>query len=340
MKLWYRKAAWSSRKARQRLAGMDKDSIKSIAVIRHAALGDMIHTRPFLLELRRAFKNARITISVNASYSRGVPEDLVDRVHVIYRRKTRNQGIREQVKLIKSLGYHDLVFDLADTPRSRMLLALNPAKIKLGYTSYWLIEKLVMDVNIPRSDLVFEADMNLQLLNILGIKTGYPPEYGLDVEDKEVSQPYIVYFPSASVPQRYWNLESVSELISEMSKAYPDYSHYILKGIKEEEKTKSILDNIKDSKNVQPVEIDNLDETIQFIGNARLVVSNDTSIRHLAIATGTPSIGIYFGTALESTPFRYCPMWGNHDAVFEDDGSQPAATKVFESCIKLLKVNS
>jgi len=340
MKLWYRKAAWSTRKARQRLANMDKDSIRSIAVIRHAALGDMIHTRPFLIELRRAFKNARITISVNASYSRGVPEDLVDRVHVIYRRKTKKQGIREQFRLIKSLGYHDLVFDLADSPRSRMLLALNPAKIKLGYTSYWLIEKLVLDVNVPRSDLVFEADMNLQLLNILGIKTGYPPEYGLVVEEVQADRPYIVYFPSASVPERYWNLESVSELISEMSKAYPDHSHFILKGIKEEEKTKSILDNLKSSENVQPIEKDNLDETIQFIGNARLVVSNDTSIRHLAIATGTPSIGIYFGVALESTPFRYCPKWGNHDAIFENDGSQPPASKVFESCNRLLKEKS
>ena len=39
--------------------------------------------RPFLVEARRIFPNAFITLSIIKSFSCGLPEDLVDRVHVV-----------------------------------------------------------------------------------------------------------------------------------------------------------------------------------------------------------------------------------------------------------------
>ena len=114
MKIWYKKAAWSNRRVRAVLARTDPESVQSIAVIRHSALGDMIHTRPFLVELRRAFPNAKITISIISSYSRGVPEDLVDRIHLVHRRSSKKQNIFQEIKAIRELGYHDLMFDLCD----------------------------------------------------------------------------------------------------------------------------------------------------------------------------------------------------------------------------------
>lgn len=337
MRLWYKKAAWSSRRAGKVLAKIDPESVQSIAVIRHAALGDMIHTRPFLLDLKQAFPNAKITFSIISRYSRGTPEDLVDRVHVVHRSASRKQGIFSQIKVIRELGYHDLIFDLCDTPRSRMIAALNPAKVKLGYTSHMLIKYMMLDVNVPRSDLVFEADMNLQLLSILGIKTSYPPRYGLGNLDKQERGKYVIYFPSASDPKRFWHQDRVVELVSKMAGSFADYSHYILKGIGDEEKIDPIIECLKDVKTVESVEKDSLDDTIEFIGKADLVVSNDTSIRHLAIATGTPSVGIYFGSGLGSTPFRYWPRWGHHEAAFEIDGSQPSVENVFSCCKRLLE---
>ena len=318
------------------MARTDPESVQSIAVIRHSALGDMIHTRPFLVELRRAFPNAKITISIISSYSRGVPEDLVDRIHLVHRRSSKKQNIFQEIKAIRELGYHDLMFDLCDTPRSRVIIALNPAKAKIGFTSHWLVRTTVMDINVFRSDLVFEADMLLQLLNILGIKTSYPPDYELKTAKKVQENKNIVYFPSASDPARYWDEERVVMLITMMSSQYQDYRHYVLKGIGKEEKTDSIVDKLKTFENVEAIEIEDLSETIEFIGQASLIISNDTSIRHLAIAVGTPSVGIYFGSELGSTPFRYWPRWGSHEAAIEIDGSQPSVDNVMQCCRRLL----
>jgi hypothetical protein len=84
MKLWFKTGAWTSKKAVRVAKQIQPDDVKSVAVIRRAAAGDMVLTRPFLIELRGFFPNAKITLSLCCNYTGGVPNDLVDRVHVAY----------------------------------------------------------------------------------------------------------------------------------------------------------------------------------------------------------------------------------------------------------------
>ena len=74
MKFWFTKGAWASKRARKIIKSISADQIKKIAVIRHAALGDMVLTRAFLVEARKAFPNAEITLSVVSNYTRGCPK--------------------------------------------------------------------------------------------------------------------------------------------------------------------------------------------------------------------------------------------------------------------------
>ena len=94
MKLWFERGAWASKKGRRKAAMLRLDRVKSIAVIRHAALGDMVLVRAFLGELRRHFPNASITLSTVSNYIYGTPEDMVDRVHVIHGSDQRKAPLR------------------------------------------------------------------------------------------------------------------------------------------------------------------------------------------------------------------------------------------------------
>jgi len=60
MRLWFAKGAWASKAARERIKDIIPEQVHSIAIIRHAALGDMVLTRPFILECRRHFPNAKL----------------------------------------------------------------------------------------------------------------------------------------------------------------------------------------------------------------------------------------------------------------------------------------
>ena len=118
MKFWFTRGIWVSGRALKKVKSLSRDQVKQIAVIRHAALGDMVLTRAFLVEARKAFGNAKITLSIVSNYTRGTPEDLVDRIHVVHGSDQRDAPLTQRIKRIRELGPQDLIFDLASTPRS------------------------------------------------------------------------------------------------------------------------------------------------------------------------------------------------------------------------------
>ena len=142
MKLWLDKGVWTKKKAQQKAGNLNIEKITSIGVIKHAALGDLMLTRPFLIALRKYFPNAKITLDVSSNYTRGAPADLVDHVHVTYG-SNKKASLNQQLKNFKEFGNHDLVFDLTATTRSFMLCMLNKAGLHIGF-KHRNIQKLYM----------------------------------------------------------------------------------------------------------------------------------------------------------------------------------------------------
>lgn len=175
MKLWFERGAWASSRGRKNLESMRPESVERIAVIRHAALGDMVLVRPFLVEARRFFPNAEIVLSLVSNYTYGAPTDLVDRVHVLHGSDQKNVSISERIRKAKEMGAVDILFDLADTTRSRYLSLLSSAKIKIGFPYSPGLRNLMFDAAVPRSDYSFEALNMLDALMLLGANPAIPP---------------------------------------------------------------------------------------------------------------------------------------------------------------------
>ncbi len=337
MKLWFGNGAWASVKAVKRVQSLKPEAVGKIAVIRHAALGDMILTRPFLKEVRRCFPNAYITLSIVSNYTRGVPNDLVDSIHTLYGKDRREVSFSEQFKKARELGKQDIIFDLAATHRSFWLCLLHRSALRVGFPYHSLQRKLFYDVTVYRSDLHFETDCLLDMLNVFGFTTTYPPMFDLPGDTRPADRPYIVYFTSASTPVKCWPLERYAELIKQNAKKYVDFEHFVLKGREPWESIDGLLEHSRDRHNVQGLDCNFLDETIALIKGASLVVSNDTGIRHLAIAAGVPSVGIFF--ALQQficLPFRYWPRYGPHKIVQDIDGLIPTVAAVSQAIHELL----
>lgn len=333
MKLWFKSGAWANKKAARIASQLTPHAVRSVAVIRHAAVGDMVLTRPFLIELRRFFPNAQITLSLVTNYTRGAPLDLVDRVHVAYGSDQRGIGLKAQISRGKELGYHDLVFDLAATSRSFWLCKLTPARLKIGFPYRVLQRRLFYDIATLRSDLHFEAETMLEMLNVLGHAHEYPLRFSMSVTAAQRNKPYVVYFPSASTPDKCWPHVRFAELVERMAQRYPDHEHIVLKGIAEWETIDDIMASLAGRNNVTGLTLNDFDETVSLVKGARLLVGNDTGIRNIAIACDTPTVGIFFSTE----PFRYWPRYGGHEAAFSVDGAVPATEQVYGLCNKLLE---
>lgn len=336
MHFWFKKGAWARGKARRVIDAISAGDVRRVAVIRHAALGDMVLTRPFLVELRKAFPNAKITLSVVPAYQRGAPADLVDRIHILG--TERNGRLQISIDDLRALGPQDLLFDLASTSRSRRLTLFTPARLKFGFPyRHGFLEKRLYDVMVMRSDLVFEAETCLHMLNLIGIETKAPPDFALPVSSNGRSRPYLVYFPGASHPGKCWPAARMAELVRRMAKRYPQRDHLVLGGLQPWESAEAITEQVQ-ATNVQPVECRQLDDTITLVAHAELVVSNDTSIRHLAIAAGTATVGIFFAHGDEMPQvYRYLPRFGRHRAALAGDGTPPAVDIVQNACQTLMR---
>lgn len=331
MFLWAReKGGYSTKKARLIADKMIHDTVEKIAIIRHGAIGDLVVTRPLILELREIFPNALLTLSLVDHYQYGAPIDLVDRVHVVHKKKNgKKSTFFERIQEMKSLGEQDIIMDLADDALSMWTLLFNKAKLKVGFP-HREYRRLLFNIVLARSDFVLETENMLHFASVFGARAKHPLDYGFPHYERETENPYIVYFTSASTQHKCWPKNHFIDLIRKMSIAFPEYSHMIMDGVKAEEKVDDMIEKLGDCQNVCKQELLNLDKVYEYLGKASLVISNDTGIRNMAIAVNTPTVGIFFATGA----FRYWPREGLHEAVFTFNATVPDVDMVFDSCVQ------
>ena len=336
MKLNFRRgSAFASTKAKKYLETVSPDDIKTITVIRHAAIGDFMNIRPFLIELRVFFPNAKITLSVLRNAIYGLPEDLVDHIHIMdkydLQNKSKKTGLFYRIKQARTLPQQDIIFDLTDSTLTLLLIILSKSKLKIGY-SYRAVRRFFYDISTLRSDLVIEAHSVLHMLNLLGSHITKPENYGFENIYPKKDKKQIVYFAGASGDNKCWEKDKFRVLIDKLSDQYTDYDHIILQGIGEHEKFLEIYEPLKEKLNVSLQKVLQLDDAMQFLANSRCVVTNDTGVRNMAIAVDTPTIGIFFLTAA----FRYWPRDDKHDCVFNLDYISPDIEDVYHATTTLI----
>ncbi len=336
MKFWFTRGAWVSKKTQEKFKTIVPEDIKSIAIIRHAALGDMILTRAFIAEARKFFPNASITLSVVSNYRYGVPEDMVDRVHVAIGSDQRHVPKREQIRVAKELGYHDILFDMTVSSRSILLGLLNKSMLKVSYP-YRNWQRILYDVCVFRSDMQFEAETLLDMLRVFGANVTTPPDSHINTPALKKDKPYFVYFTTASIANKCWPVEHFASLLQKLSTQYPNHQHIILQGLAKWESVAKLMELTDAETKIKNIEVQKalpLKETFGFLKGAAVVIGNDTGIRNLAICCDTPTVGIFSSAVL----YRYWPRYGKHDAVFHADGSIPSVEDVQKSVNKIIKV--
>jgi len=328
MKTWFERGAWASSKGKTALRDIQPENVKRIAVIRHAALGDMVLVRPFLVEVRKFFPNAEIVLSLVSNYIYGAPIDLVDSVHIVQGSQEKNVSLRERIVRIKELGQVDILFDLADTTRSRYICLISKAKIKIGFPYKSLLRNLLFDLSVPRSDFTFEGEAMLHPLMLLGANPKLPLDYAWPTDvmcnSNQKSNRSIIYFPFASVNSKCWPIQNFCNLIHKVASLHPNFQHIILAGVGKHEQTNNFEYLTKVHKNVSLQPVLSLEDTTKFLARASVVVSNDTGIRNLAISLDTPTLGVFFSTV----PFRYWPRGLCHQVVFNAEGDIPSVENV------------
>lgn len=333
MKLNFRSgSAYASQKAKAYIESINPEDVNNIMIIRHAAIGDLFAMRPFLVEARKFFPNAKITLNILRTYSYGVPYDLIDDLLII-ENKDKKLTLWERIKEARKIPAQDIVFDFTDSALTNILTLFTKSKLKIGYP-YRIHRRLFYNMTVHRSDFVLETESMIHMLNFLGAKHSVPFfDYGFNMQKSIQDKPYIIYFAGASTKDKCWEEDKFSGLIIEMTMQYTNYHHVILEGIKDDEKFENIYNTTKHMPNVVKQKAMPLNETMDYLNNASIVVCNDTGIRNMAIAVNTPTVGIFNVTG----PYRYWPRNGIHEIVFNPNFTSPSINDARNCCEKILK---
>ena len=330
MKIWSWKRNWVAKHAIDKASKLDFQNVRRIAVLKHAALGDLILTRPFLITLREYFPNAEITLSVAKHYMNGLPQDLVDHVHVVHAKKN-GKGLLARLKELRGLGEQDLLFDISAVSRTFWISKLTRAKLKVGF-KHKLMHRYIYDIAVDRTGYKFEAETFMDQLHVLGLQYKWPLKFSLSAKKSPIEGHYIIYFPTASDAYKLWDFHRFASLITELQSLYPEHRHVLLAGVADWEK--KLCDKIEaliEYKN-NFLRFDGGKDTFDIVAGASLLVSNDTGIRNLAIAYHTPTVCIF----IETCPFTYAPHFDQHEIVFKIEGGQPEVEKVVDASVRIL----
>lgn len=274
-------------------------------------MGDIVHTVPMAVALRRARPDARVDWLVDRRHS-GVLDlfPVADEVIAI------EQG-RETVAIVRRLREtaYDVVIDAQGLLKSAVMARLAGGRRTIGFSREALREPAAVHfysetVAPVAADHV--ARQNLHLLRALGIDDTLieTPTRAVesDVAD-DVQQAtgwrYGVINPGAGWPNKRWPPEKFGAVAAALQKSR-GLPWVVVWGPGEESLARRVEEASSGSTMLAPPT--SLADLMALVQRAAIVVAGDTGPVHLAAAAGTPVVGLYGPT----NPARNGP-WSPED---------------------------
>lgn len=263
--------------------------MKRLLVLRLSALGDVIHTLPAVLALRERLPETKISWVVEAPYRELV--EIVGGVEAVPVRlkKWSKALIASRVDIaeaVRAMRGVNIAVDFQGLIKSAALMRLSGAPQRYGFDRDAIREKPALwfsNHRVPVDTSAHVIDQNLQLANGVtpGEKSGvarwdaFVQNSGLDEYAGSV-----VLLPGAGKPNKLWPVERFRELAQRIG----DRALAVW-GPGERELAEAIGARVAPPTSLR--------ELAWILRHARVVVGADTGPLHLAVALGTPVIGLY-----------------------------------------------
>ena len=307
---------------------MEAPDIKRILISRLRFIGDVVLTTPVIRALKRQYPEADLyylaesgpaAALAHSPHLEGVivlPDELLPARSVLTR-------CREHARFIRSLRKRrfDLAIDLFGNPRSALLTLATGARYRVGYDVRG--RGRAYNVKIRRSASLRVVDAYLDAVRTIGV----PAEDGrtevhFSAEDAKWAESWLVergidhtrpiaaLNPGASWPAKTWSTERFAELTRALIE---DLNVTVLLVAEPGRQEATAGVNALSGHACPVVETDSLTRLAALIARCDLYVSNDCGPMHIAVAAGTPTIGL-FGPSRPEIWFPY-PKADGHVAL-------------------------
>jgi ADP-heptose:LPS heptosyltransferase len=287
-------------------------SVRNLLVMRLDNIGDVIMTSPALRALRENLPDAKITLMTSPSGA--AAGDLLPWVDQVLPWRVLWQDLGKlafdparEWRLVEELRTHK--FDAAviftsfsQSPHPAGFVgALAGIPLRLGESKEQDPDSLTH--SIPAApDAIHQTERNLRLVQSVGFKISDDhlilkiPENVHSKIDNFITSlcPYLLLNPWASCPSRNY----ASDRFAQAASALSDHTGWkvIVTGIeRDHDRSQELLETLGD-RAIDLIGKTSLAELTALIEGASLVLTNNTSVMHIADATKTPMIVLFAGT--------------------------------------------
>ena len=286
-----------------------------ILIVKLGSIGDIVHTLPAVAAIRKAMPDAEISWVVerrSAEILRDNP--LLDRLIEVDTKALRRglvsgetlRAPRQQLRQLRASAF-DLALDFQGLLKSASIARLSGARRIFGFSRDSLREpasRMLLSKSIPISKNLHVIRKNLALVRgALGIPVSDSAdemEFPLatssadETEARSAALPtggnYAILNPGGGWPTKLWSAERFGRLADEL------WSHHglhslVTHGPGEAGLADTVLQSSKSGK-AHAVSL-SLKGFYELAKRARVYVGGDTGPTHLAIAAGTPIVGLF-----------------------------------------------
>ncbi len=286
-----------------------------ILIVKLGSIGDIVHTLPSLAALRRALPHAEISWVVEQRTSEILRDNpLLDRLIEVDTKALRRglmsgetlRAPRQQLRRLRASAF-DLALDFQGLLKSASIARVSGARRIFGFSREGLREPasrifLSKTVSIPKKTHVIRKNLGLVsgALDIRVPQNSNDLEFPIQVDASHENEAevalvgtgnrYAILNPGGGWPTKLWSPERFGELADQIWGNHGLHS-LVTYGPGEIELAERVLGSSRSGK-VRAVSL-SLKGFYALAKRAQIYVGGDTGPTHIAVAAGTPVVGLF-----------------------------------------------
>jgi len=283
-----------------------------ILIVKLGSIGDIVHTLPALAALRGAMPQAEISWVVERQSSEILKDNpLLDRLIEVDTKALRRglmsgetlRAPRQQLRRLRASAF-DIALDFQGLLKSASIARLSGARRVFGYSRAGLREPasallLSKRVAVPRnihvirkSLLLLQAALGVPVPEELSFPINVKPTDEREARDAagETDGRYAILNPGGGWPTKLWSVERFGKLADRLWSNY-GISSLVTYGPGELELAEGVRQSSVSGK-ARPVSL-SLKGFYSLARGASVYVGGDTGPTHIAVAAGTPIVGLF-----------------------------------------------